>query len=484
MPYPTIKIFEAIFSLLEFENAGGAAAYYVLLINEEYPCPFENIKNKVKDLPDDITVAKVKHGRQELLDKGITAKVISKELVPDDFRERFVFRWSEVPGNDETLLRKYLEEKFNINWINATKIEKNDIDNTVRLSTGKNFLTLRLDNKTQELLLKTNDGRTRKFIAKKENDELNIYQKSVIDDEDSDESSDHCSLDYGFIRREEYLPTCPLTIWTENKNKLKRELKYKDEEIRIMEERIQDLKITFVKNFKKFGVGIDFGSINLIYTKEWILNTIIHNMRENMKKSDNSNDTSFEDRELLMMLSGLRTFEKPFISFYEKMLNQGLTIRALFDRRDQKYEARIKIIEDLKKRFPKKFQIRFSPIKYATSRRIVMKNIAIDARRLIFIDNMNKKDSKNYTSYYIGTVYIHKKIIHSMKELFNGAWERGLFEEDIRIYDDKIIQNKIINMWNNGERDRAKIASEVGYTSRAIRTWIGEEIDREHLVEG
>lgn len=365
--YPLIQSFSSIFSLLKFDNPKGAAAYYVLLNCIKYPCHFKDISKLLITLSDrDASkIGRLRAGRDELLNKGIIAKEISKGIITEKI------------------------EKV------TKKIEK----------TGK--------------------------------------------------------IDFGSTKREEYLPICPLTIWRENKSGLDG-LGFKDPEIETAEARVKNLTTSFHNNFYNNGLGIKSGSITILYTKDWILNKIIHVMQNS--------------KVLSMMLSGLGTFEGTQRIFYETMLKRGLIIRAIFDR-NENFKGRIEIIKKLRHDREDQFQIRFSPIKYATSRRITLENIAIDARKLLIINAP--------TSYYIGTAYLEMEDVSYLRSLFESTWKLGILEEDIDIFQDEKAAKQIRELWKDGVRDRCVIANGIStekkYSTRAVRAWIGNELNNNTL---
>lgn len=90
-----------------------------------------------------------------------------------------MFSWDEIPGKDSEKLIDFLKQKFSIDWVKTAKIEKIDNDKNVRVSTEKKFLLLKLNNEKTKLNIEIDDGRTDEFIAKTENDELNIYINDI-----------------------------------------------------------------------------------------------------------------------------------------------------------------------------------------------------------------------------------------------------------------------------------------------------------------
>jgi len=93
---------------------------------------------------------------------------------------KYSFNWDEIPGNDTKRFIKCLKQKYGINWVETAKIEKIDNSKTIKVSTGKNSISLILNNKKTKVSLKINDGRTDKFTAKMENGELNMYVKCDV----------------------------------------------------------------------------------------------------------------------------------------------------------------------------------------------------------------------------------------------------------------------------------------------------------------
>lgn len=66
-------------------------------------------------------------------------------------------------------------QNFNIEWVKAAKINKNDDNKTIKITNDTNFLSLTLNNEKNKVNIEIDDGRTDKFIVKTENGELNIY---------------------------------------------------------------------------------------------------------------------------------------------------------------------------------------------------------------------------------------------------------------------------------------------------------------------
>lgn len=92
------------------------------------------------------------------------------------FRHKgYLFRWNEIPGNDNTRLIDFLTQESRIDWVINAKFEKIDNGKTITASAENNSLSLKLDDRNNEVILEINNVRTHKFKAKRENGELNIY---------------------------------------------------------------------------------------------------------------------------------------------------------------------------------------------------------------------------------------------------------------------------------------------------------------------
>ncbi|HWQ96322.1 MAG TPA: PQQ-binding-like beta-propeller repeat protein [Candidatus Methylomirabilis sp.] len=105
-------------------------------------------------------------------------------LFIDRLRERdsldYLFNWKEVPGKDNVKFKEFLKQEFGISWIENATIEKFDNGNEIRVTSENNFLSLGIYN--ENVHLQIDDGRNADFMAKNENDRLNIYsfEKSYI----------------------------------------------------------------------------------------------------------------------------------------------------------------------------------------------------------------------------------------------------------------------------------------------------------------
>jgi virginiamycin B lyase len=89
-----------------------------------------------------------------------------------------IFSWDEIPGNDNVRLFEFLTKRFQLLWVQIADVEKIDNGKTIRISTARNYLSITLDDERTKASLVTDDGRSYKFVVKKDNDKLNVYPSS------------------------------------------------------------------------------------------------------------------------------------------------------------------------------------------------------------------------------------------------------------------------------------------------------------------
>lgn len=91
-----------------------------------------------------------------------------------------VFSWEEIPGNDNDKLIDFLNSNFAIELIKTPEIEKIDGGKAINISTGKNHISLSLNDEKTKVNLKIDGVQTYEFIAKMtKNDGLHIYAKPI-----------------------------------------------------------------------------------------------------------------------------------------------------------------------------------------------------------------------------------------------------------------------------------------------------------------
>ncbi len=83
----------------------------------------------------------------------------------------------DIPKDAEMRFKEHLAQIFDARWILLAEIFKFDNGRTIRLTDGINSLSLKLNLKQTNVVLKINDVRTKKFITRIENGMINIYKK-------------------------------------------------------------------------------------------------------------------------------------------------------------------------------------------------------------------------------------------------------------------------------------------------------------------
>lgn len=106
--------------------------------------------------------------------------------------EKYLFSWDEIPGNDNKRLIGFLKKRYNIEWADNTNIEKIDGSKTIRVYFKNNFLSLNLNDDETNVILKIDNVRADEFIAKTENDKLNIYGETNLSLKLNDDQTKVC----------------------------------------------------------------------------------------------------------------------------------------------------------------------------------------------------------------------------------------------------------------------------------------------------
>jgi hypothetical protein len=121
----------------------------------------------------------IRNGLQEI---RIVAGEISegtRKTIDHCLKEGYLFSWEDVPGNDSGILIEFLTQKFSIDWLKTAKIEKIGDGKTIRITTEKKSLSLRLNSEKTKVNLEIDDGRTDEFTVKIEKGKLNIYKEGI-----------------------------------------------------------------------------------------------------------------------------------------------------------------------------------------------------------------------------------------------------------------------------------------------------------------
>ena len=96
----------------------------------------------------------------------------------------FRFSWDKIPGKDNGKLKDFLKRKYTIDWGINPNIEKEDDRITIKIPGKEYLISLQINDEKTEVTCKIDEKEIGKLIAKTENCELNIYEKSDNDKED------------------------------------------------------------------------------------------------------------------------------------------------------------------------------------------------------------------------------------------------------------------------------------------------------------
>lgn len=158
----------------------------------------------------------------------------------------YLFSWNKIPGNDSEKLADFLKQKFSIDWVKTAKIEKIDNGKGIKLSTGKNFILLKLNTEKTKLNIEIDDFddvKTDEFIAKKENDKLNIYKIRLL------------SVNYDRLKTYDVL--------FDNHRKIRNSFEHMDERIRLGIHEIGEFDGIFFTSFNGHKVDLKNGEKHL-----------------------------------------------------------------------------------------------------------------------------------------------------------------------------------------------------------------------------
>jgi hypothetical protein len=89
-------------------------------------------------------------------------------------KEKSLFNWDSVPGDDDEKFKKSHRDDFDIVWAENAKIIKSEGSKTISIFKDENSAEIIIDEKKEKASLKISDGRTLDLKVKKENGKLNI----------------------------------------------------------------------------------------------------------------------------------------------------------------------------------------------------------------------------------------------------------------------------------------------------------------------
>lgn len=233
--------------------------------------------------------------------------------------------------------------------------------------------------------------------------------------------------------REMYLPVNPELIWEENRDKIKTYWK-QPEEIAFRKTKVEELYKYYSKNFKKYGLGIEKGSVTGLFNIYWMWRGGVNIFKYNYTKK------------LDIMTNNIEAFMIPdCLDDIEKALKQGMTERLLYDLNTKRnilkdeaimigeygpFEQRLNRYKKLYEDYRDQIEVRYTPVTYTTARQTIYHNeegpfLVSDYRRLLSLD-------PKAPPYYISSIYLQEDLINHIKENFEAAWAHSIPVDDQR----------------------------------------------------
>ncbi len=96
---------------------------------------------------------------------------------PKKYSNLYLFNWSNIPGNDNNRLLKFLKDDLEINWVNNAKIIKLN-DRVIRIFSGNNSIEIVLNNE-EKAIMKLDNGKTYDLQVEKVSGRFYIYSPLI-----------------------------------------------------------------------------------------------------------------------------------------------------------------------------------------------------------------------------------------------------------------------------------------------------------------
>jgi len=243
--------------------------------------------------------------------------------------------------------------------------------------------------------------------------------------------------------RETYLPANPDIIWRENLDRANIYWKL-PEEMTFRTAKVKELYDHYRRNFKKYGLGIETGSITGLFNIAWMalkaVDIFYYGCRDT-KKAD-------------IISTSLESYLVPdYFEYSREALKRGFTERVLLDEntkilfdkntkrkmlKDEEQvlkeygpviEERIKKYIEFGKDFPGQIEVRYTSVPYTTYRQAIWYDDegpfwACDFRKLLSHDPRE-------LPYYLGTIYLQRDLIDHIKENFEAAWAKSIGLDEV-----------------------------------------------------
>ncbi len=96
-------------------------------------------------------------------------------------KEKYLFSWDNVPGNDNNRLLMFLRIDLGINWPDAAKITKSEDKKTIRISYDGKSVEITLEENKKKALLKIGENKPCDLIVKEEEQNFNVYKDKNVE---------------------------------------------------------------------------------------------------------------------------------------------------------------------------------------------------------------------------------------------------------------------------------------------------------------
>lgn len=198
---------------------------------------------------------------------------------------------------------------------------------------------------------------------------------------------------------EPYLPVNPgivAEVYTEYLKDI-----YSDEDFSIRNRDVEELHRIWTKNFGRYGIGIEKGSVTLHYADTWVM----YNLLGIMDGSENAT--------ISMMLGGIDVFKNVYKAYYSHIIQQGSKIKAIIDRNGEAED-----VKRLKREYGDKIEVKYIPSEhYGTCRQILFDDDwALDGKEILLSDGSGPS--------CIGTIYIRENdSIALLRNNFENIWK-------------------------------------------------------------
>lgn len=93
---------------------------------------------------------------------------------PKKYSRVYLFDWSNIPGNDNDKLLKFLKNDLEINWVKNATITKFDDDKVIRIFSGNNSIDIVLENE-EKAIIKLTSGKTYDLQVETDRGKYYIY---------------------------------------------------------------------------------------------------------------------------------------------------------------------------------------------------------------------------------------------------------------------------------------------------------------------